>query len=53
MTADLALEKGPVITGLVSGNLLEEFFIAFVTEKFRISKYYFFKSGTVDTLDIL
>lgn len=41
-----------VITGLVSRNLLEELLIAFVTEKFRISKDHFFKSGSVDALDI-
>jgi len=41
-----------VIADFVSRNLLKELLIAFVTEKFRISKDYFFKSGSVDALEI-
>jgi hypothetical protein len=48
-----ANEVEAVIRGLVSRNLLEELLIAFVTAKLRISENYFFKSGTVDALDIL
>jgi hypothetical protein len=37
----------------VSRNFLEEFFVATVTEKLRISQHQFFKPGTVYALDFV